>query len=353
MKNIYKFLVLILTVGVSACSDSDEPSEDTGALSVVETSVSFPQAGGNDGFIKVNLTDGYTATSSQNWCTLDIEKDVIKVSAVANPQLGSRAALVTVASGNQRKEVAVYQYGVIMTVEQTELFFDSNDGPENPQKVKISANSTPTVTVADPWVTATIIEDTLTVYCNNFPTDERSTTVTVTVGEVETVITVTQVFSVAYEDYLGEWTMTGTDIITGEEITFPDIVITENVSGQSYYVDGWYASTFYVGMRFVMEYDPQTGGVTVKGLQYAGSYDYSAIYFVAAMIYGGSLDYISNDVDPALKGRIKSGKINWEYQSIYDDYYGSNYRVAGMCFFLPFENYYDDYILNNAVLTKK
>jgi hypothetical protein len=358
MKNIYKILVLILLIGVSACKDSDESAEDSSALSVVETNISFPAAGGNDGYIKVNVTDDYTATSGQSWCTLSLDKDVIKISATANLDLGSRAALVTITSGNQKKEVSVYQHGAILTLDKTDLFFEMEDGPEYPQKVNVTTNVLLIATVADPWVTATFTGDTLTVYCNSASLEARSTTVTVSAGEnVTAVINVTQA-PPSYESYLGQWSLTGIDIFSGEEYTFPNIVIRENVPGESYIVDGWYAWGVFANMEFVMDYDPETKGVSIVGLQYSGSYSgYYDIYFMAVIYEPLSgttdgLDYLYNDV-AALKGTLKRGKITWEYQTVFDYYYRSDYTVLGMSFFLYDFYFFDDVILNDAVLTRK
>jgi hypothetical protein len=356
MKNIYKILVLILLIGVSACKDSDESAEDSRALSVVETNISFPAAGGNDGYIKVNVMDDYTATSNQNWCTLSLDEDVIKISATANLDLGSRAALVTITSGNQKKEVSVYQHGVQLFIDETKerIFFDLTYGLENPKKIKINVNAIPTVTVADPWITATIVGDSLVVYCDGVSTEARSTTITIGVGEYAIEITVIQ--DTSYESYLGKWTLTGVDIYSDEEFTFPNIVITENVPGKSYYVEGWYAWEGFAGSRFTMDYDPETKGVSISGIQYSGMYgDIYDIYFMA-IIYEPSfgVDYLYN-YDPALKGVLDGDKITWEYQTVFDNFYGDDYEILGMSFTLMdmFEYYFDDVILDDAVLTRK
>jgi hypothetical protein len=352
MKNIYKFLVLILTISISACKDSDELAEDGNVLSVVETSVSFSATGGNDGYIKVNTTGDYTATSDQSWCTLSIDGDVIKVTATANSQLGSRAALVTIVSGNKKKEVAVYQHGVQLSVEKTELIFDLEEGLERPQKIKFSVNAIPTVTVADSWITVTIVRDSLVVYCSA-STEKRSTTITIRSGEAAIVITVVQKTNIAYEVYLGEWTLTGTDIFTGEEITYPNIVVTENVRGESYFVTGWNSHQAFANMKFVMDYDRESQEVGIRMLQDAGSYGSYSVYFMAAIyIPDIGLDYLYNEV-VGLKGLLKQGKINWEYQTVFDYYYRIDCEVLGMTFMLPETFDWDDHVLYNAVLTKK
>jgi hypothetical protein len=350
MRNIYKFLVLILVVSFASCKDSDEQSDDV--LSVIESDISFFASGGNDGYIKVNLTDGYTATSDKDWCTLTIDNDIIKISASPNSGLGSRAALVKITYGNQKEEVAVFQHGVILTAEKTDLSFKLSNGPESPQTVKINATITPTVTVADNWVTATMVGDTLIVYCNSTSTEERTTTVTVTAGENSIVITVTQRIIIFYEDYLGEWTLTGIDIFTGEEITYPDIVITQNVYNESYYVEGWWSWDAFAGMKFEMLFDKTTFEVSIVGLQDAGEYMGYAVYFMTVIDADGFLDY-HYGIDPGLKGKLIVDKITWEYQDVYDLYYEDTFQSLGVSFMFPELYYWDDYILYNAVLTKK
>jgi hypothetical protein len=359
MKNIYKFLILIFAIGIASCKDKDT-DESVNTLSVIESDVSFPASGGNDGYIKVNLPDGYTATSAQSWCTLSVDKDVVKVSATANSSLGSRAALITLTYGSQKEEVLVYQHGTVLYADKESLIFKNNDGPENPQTVNITTTSTltPTVTVADTWLTATLDGNVLTVYCNSVAEEERTTTVTLAVGEAVVEITAIQKFSIAYEDYLGNWTLKGTDYDTGEEIEY-SIVITQREANQSYDVAGWWAWDIFENSKFTMEYDPETQGVSIYGLQDAGLDAYGddyAVYFVS-VIYEPSfgLEYNYGD-DVGLKGKLTGDRITWEYQDVYDYFYETTYKAIGMAFILPEvypdPQYIDHYILENAVLIK-
>jgi hypothetical protein len=190
MRNIYKFIVLILAIAFVSCNESEESVD---VLSIVESNVIFSTSGSNDGYIKVNSIGSYVATSNQTWCTVSINNDMVKVSAVANPELGSRAAIVTITSGDQKEEVSVYQYGVALVIDKTELIFADTDNTSlTAQTVNVICASPVILTIADDWVVATLSENILTVYCNSSPTRTRSTTITLTSGNVEKVITVTQ-----------------------------------------------------------------------------------------------------------------------------------------------------------------
>lgn len=360
MKNIYRILVLILITSISACNDSDELSENVNGLSVVETSVSFSPTGGNQGYIKVNLTEGYSATSNQNWCTLSLDKDVIKVSATVNSQLESRAALVTISYGNKKEEVAVYQHGVQFSIEKTALIFDLDDeGPEKLQKIKIKSNLTLTVTVADPWITATIRGDSLLVYCNSAATEKRSTDITLNLEDVSSVVVTVSQEPPSYESYLGGWTLTGTDYATNSIVTYPNVIITQKVNGVSYNVTGWAINPNLTGQTFEMLYDPATGRISINGSQHTGVYLIYEIHFVGIVPYNNSTTVITGDYT-ALNGRLKQsqGSVNLEYANVTlsDDV---TYQFIGMVYRLRLATnswtYFntDPYILNNAVLTKK
>jgi len=92
MKNIYKFIVLILAIAFVSCNEKEEYVD---VLSVVGSNVNFP-ATGSVGYVKVNSTADYSVVSNQSWCTVSIDKDTVRVSTVANPELESRAAIITI-----------------------------------------------------------------------------------------------------------------------------------------------------------------------------------------------------------------------------------------------------------------
>jgi hypothetical protein len=359
MKNIYKFLILIFAIGIASCKDKDT-DESVNALSVIESDVSFPASGGNDGYIKVNLPDGYTATSAQSWCTVSVDKDVVNVSATANPGLGSRAALITLTCGNQKEEVSVYQYGALLSTDKEILFFQSTDGPENPQTVNVSTNSTPTVTVPDTctWLTATLEGNVLTVYCNGATEEKRAATITLAAGEAVAVITVRQ--NGPYEDYIGEWTLTGTDYATGVDVTYPNVKITQKVEGVSYNVEGWALNATMAAQQFEMLYDPATRGISISGTQQTGTYTTSyTLHLVGMVSNNNNATSVVTGNYIAVKGVLSQGRtINLEYQEItaggvVRKFVGVVFRLrttAGLALWLTFTN--DTYVPTNAVLTK-
>lgn len=363
MKNIYKFLVLMLILNVSACKDSDESAEESSGLFVVETKASFSPKGGNDGYIKVNLTEGYTATSDQDWCTLSLDKETIKVSATVNLNLGSRAALVTIISGDKKEEVAVFQYGLIFSVEKTELFFDLSDtGPEKNQKIKVSSNLTSiSVTAADDWVTATMTGDSLVVYCNSVATTKRSTTITVSIEDIASAVVTVKQEPPSYESYLGDWTLTGTDYATNTQVSYPNIKITQKVKDVSYYVEGWAINVNLISQKFEMLYDSGTGRITIKGAQKTGTYLTSYEVYLGGMVYYNSRITFITGTYTALSGylNLSQGTVIFDYSTVnlgaagIFKFIGAVYRLTadGGSSFAPFTN--DPYVLNNAVLTKK
>jgi hypothetical protein len=361
MKNIYKYLVylvLILAIGIMSCQETEESAEVV--LSVVESNVTFQTTGSNDGYIRVNLTEGYTATSNKSWCTVSIDKNIVKVSANTNNDLDSRAALITLTYGDQIEEISVFQYGLMLIVDKPELVFDlDDDAPEYSQKVRVSCTFPVTLEeVTEPWVTATLDENNiLTVYTNSASTTDRSTTIVLTSGMAEVKIAVTQRVPV-YADYLGEWTLTGMDVATGNTVVYPNIKITQKVKGSSYKVEGWGINAKYAEERFEMMYNPATNGVSIIGQQRTGTYTYGTtkykIFLTGIIIYNNGLIALTGEYI-GLSGKLKHGSVTWNYPSFNID--GSSYRCVGMAYRLTTNESswatLESYVLYNAVLTKK
>jgi hypothetical protein len=437
MKNIYKFLILILAVAIVSCTDSDI-SVDT--MSVTESNVIFTAAGGSDGYIKVNSTANYTAVSNQSWCTVNASGNTIAVSAVENIELESRAAIVTITSGNNKKEVSVYQHGnvtifsltrelnvdhteqiyeitditssvpliltflpdvtwvratvtgdnvarlafeentgyertcklvttsgkftdtIVVTqmsslyIDKTELSFETSDNDmSTAQSVNVFYGNTPTITIADSWVTATLGESTLTVYCNSATSTGRTTTIKLSLGMIERIITVKQT-PPTYADYIGNWKLTGTDYATDAEITYPNIKITQKVEGVSYEVEGWAVNATLAAQKLEMLFDAATGGLSIKATQQTGSYSTYQIHLVGIVPYGSGTSLVPGNYT-ALKGVLSRGVVKWEYQTL--SLSGTPYKIIGVVYRLTANNgtswtYFvnDAYVLNNATLTK-
>jgi hypothetical protein len=281
-----------------------------------------------------------------------VENNVARLAFEENTGYERTCKLITT-SGKFTDTIVVTQMSSLY-IDKTELSFETSDNDlSTAQSVNVFYGSTPTITIADSWVTATLGASTLTVYCNSATSTGRSTTIKLTLGMIERIITVKQT-PPTYADYIGNWTLTGTNYATNAEITYPNIKITQKVAGVSYEVEGWSLNATLAAQKFEMLFDAATGGVSIKATQQTGSYsDAYQIHFVGIIPYGSGTSLVTGSYT-ALKGVLSRGVVKWEYQTL--SLGGTPYKIVGLVYRLTNgSSWYlldDTSILNNATLTK-
>jgi len=117
MRSIFLlFTILILSLFVS-CDKTEDPVTEDPVLTVSSDAVSFGEEGGSATISVTMNGDGWTATSSEDWCTLSVNTsskatDEVAISATANESTSERTAKITfVMDGSQTKTVSVTQDG--------------------------------------------------------------------------------------------------------------------------------------------------------------------------------------------------------------------------------------------------
>lgn len=108
-KYVTRAFAALMCLSFFSCSE-DELSE--AGLTVINSNVNM-SAAASTGYIIVSQSGGFTASSSQSWCTVECRDDSVLVSVTDNTALEGRTAVVTVTAigSSQSTSVPVSQRG--------------------------------------------------------------------------------------------------------------------------------------------------------------------------------------------------------------------------------------------------
>ncbi|MDR1199158.1 MAG: hypothetical protein LBK94_09155 [Prevotellaceae bacterium] len=244
MKKIYIIQILLLSIFLTGCSDSNYTDLEDSQVKIESADIAFNASGGT-GEIVVAETDAFTAASDQNWCSLNISGKVIALTVEPNVSISGRTARITVKSGNKTNYVVVTQTLAKFYIESDDAGI-SGKGYE----VRIPCETDVSLavdTVYDSWLTASIDGNEIVLQATPNPSMEntRSTTITLAIrNQGNTVFThnlnVTQGTNyLNYEDYLGTYTMyystTNTSSIPTRSLT---VTLSVKSEGETYRLDG-------------------------------------------------------------------------------------------------------------------
>lgn len=113
MKTIF-LRVLLLCMGIVffACNDDDkEDLPEPAELQVSPSKLEFLGNGGRDSVMILTLLDTWDAESSETWCKITPSGNLLLVEVEAVTMPTERAAVITVTSGEEKKEIPVFQKG--------------------------------------------------------------------------------------------------------------------------------------------------------------------------------------------------------------------------------------------------
>lgn len=107
-------LLPLLSLGLGSCSDDELPAS---GLSVISSKVNMSAAAAT-GYIVVSQTGGFTAESTESWCTTECRADSVLVTVTDNTALEGRTAMVKLtAVDGSSTSVAVTQSGGYFRIE--------------------------------------------------------------------------------------------------------------------------------------------------------------------------------------------------------------------------------------------
>lgn len=316
MRKIYTILTLALCFLLPGCSDDDN-NPDRNQLKVSSAEVSFTCEGG-EGIITVNSNLPISATSTEEWCQVVVDKTTVNVTVAPNLIISSRTAMVTIAAGEEKTQVPVYQLGDIFDTDLRNADIASAGGEityrvKSNWEIKVEG-------VDESWLTYTLSEDQLTFKIA--PLTEggkyRKNEIKVIAGPNEIPITLTQVnLTGEYACYINKGnTAKGTCVI---EETETHMLYKVNPTG-SHYDAPYYAK--YRNGEFVIYFGQYLG-------QAPRSDDYTYVYLCAydaagTLSWSNTIEYVA-PIDGTKEGKMQlvfKDNGTWPDQKVDGFYYG-------------------------------
>lgn len=284
MKKIINILALLLCTFVASCGDEDT-NDDTSALKVLSSEVTFDAAGGT-GSIKVAATGAITVESNKEWCQVTVKDNAVNVIVGENNDMSNRTAVVTISLGEVKTMVAVTQGPVVTFYRKSELghvftyaggeatvYFSSTAN----YKVEIPEN-------AQSWLTYTVNKENQTLTFTAAASAEktpRGAAVKVVAGKKTIVYNIGE-----YEmkDIAGDWIVSFTDF-DGQRLSGPITVTPVETNPTFFSLNG--ISGFFNGIAVF-----EDNALRIKGGMKLGKY---SIYFVytAILSAGGYVSFSS------------------------------------------------------------
>lgn len=117
--NQIKYLILLVSLILSACESDKDPANKTG-LEVVSSDLFIEASGGNSS-LKILSTENWKASSNKSWCTLTPNGTTLTVSVSENPGLASRTAQITLTTPQDEKTIPVHQQGSIIALSRSQV----------------------------------------------------------------------------------------------------------------------------------------------------------------------------------------------------------------------------------------
>lgn len=223
MKKLYSlFLLLMGLLCLTSCGDDDYTYTAPETLNVTKADLYFTSSGGT-GIIEIKSNNGLQATSSVDWCTVNVSGGVIAAKVAENTSIESRAGTITVSDGVLTSLVAVYQEGLACTIDTSTLKI-VNDNGVNSSYITIDSSSSYAINIpsyATSWLSCIDEAGKVTFNLTANETEvPRAANVIITSGERKVTLTIAQ-----YE-FAGTWTadfLNSKGVSTTEQVEIADL----------------------------------------------------------------------------------------------------------------------------------
>ena len=157
MKKLYSlFLLLVGLICFTSCGDDDYTYTAPETLDVKKADLYFKSPGGT-GSVEIKTDRELTATSSVDWCTVNVSNNIITAKTTENPSIESRSGTITVSDGALTSVIAVYQEGLACIID-TSTLKSANNNSAGSTFITIDSSSPYTVTIpqdATSWLSYT------------------------------------------------------------------------------------------------------------------------------------------------------------------------------------------------------
>jgi hypothetical protein len=171
MKKIFSMLAITVLGGLalSSCDNDDTTNEiATHGLAVTSATTKFDAIGGTNSITVANTP--VSAYTNDDWATVAIDGNTVKVTATQNNDIQSRHASVVIKSSAEDSAVVnIDQDGMVMEIANSKTTFNDAAGEH---KIHINHNLPVTVTTKADWLSASVADDSLTVTTTENTTGE-------------------------------------------------------------------------------------------------------------------------------------------------------------------------------------
>lgn len=204
MKTILlRMLLLCMGIVFFACNDDKEDVPEPAELQVSPSKLEFLGNGGRDSVVILTLLDTWDAESSETWCKITPLGNLLMVDVEAVTTPTERTAVISVTSGEEKKEISVFQKGAsTLTAELDTVRLDVNGMAVD---VKITASSADwTFSTEETWCHVSKNGEYLVVSADpNDSADSNVGEIFLTLNEKEVKLIVEQAGKPANEDKVG------------------------------------------------------------------------------------------------------------------------------------------------------
>lgn len=206
MKKLYSlFLLLAGLTCLTSCGEDNYTYTAPETLDITKADLYFKSLGGT-GSIEIKTEGKLVATSSVNWCTVNVSGGTITATTLENPSIESRVGTITVSDGTLTSLVAVYQEGLACIIDTSNLK-SGNSNSAGSTSITVKSSSPFKVTIpqnATSWLSYTTDDKgkvTFT-FTANTTGALRGACVIVESGSKKTPVTIAQY---EMDDLIGKW----------------------------------------------------------------------------------------------------------------------------------------------------
>ncbi len=187
MKKFFYIPMLLFFLLIAGCSDDSDDSNVI--LKIKKTDINITAAGGT-GTIEVSAPGAVSASSSDEWCSVNVSDNIVTVTASENKDRSNRTAMILISYNGENITVPVTQKCAFLIIESSSLNFSFQGGS---QELAITSSLSFSVIIDNDWLTYSIEEGKIILTAEAYTGNElRTNKVTISSGNMTEEVSVSQ-----------------------------------------------------------------------------------------------------------------------------------------------------------------
>lgn len=179
--------MLLFFLLIAGCSDDSDDSNVI--LKIKKTDINITAAGGT-GTIEVSAPGAVSASSSDEWCSVNVSDNIVTVTASENKDRSNRTAMILISYNGENITVPVTQKCAFLIIESSSLNFSFQGGS---QELAITSSLSFSVIIDNDWLTYSIEEGKIILTAEAYTGNElRTNKVTISSGNMTEEVSVSQ-----------------------------------------------------------------------------------------------------------------------------------------------------------------